>query len=65
MSANLIGLVCGVILAVVDFGLLTMLGRRMDLAGPSGVLRITAIVQLIAFPIIGWFLGPYIFGANG
>ena len=62
MSANLIGLICGAILAVTDFALLTFLGRRMDLAGPRGVLRITAIVQLIAFPIIGWFLGPYLFG---
>ncbi|RLQ87675.1 hypothetical protein [Notoacmeibacter ruber] len=62
MTANLIGLIAGLVLAAVDFALLTMLGRRMDLAGPRGVLRITAIVQLIAFPIIGWFLGPYLFG---
>ncbi len=62
MSANLIGLLCGVILAAADFALLTVLGRRMDLAGPRGVLRLTAVVQLIAFPIIGWFLGPFVFG---
>ncbi len=62
MTSSLIGALAGLALGVVDFIVLRVAGRRLQ--GPLGgqMLTLLALTQLIAFPLIGWFVGPVLFG---
>ena len=52
----------GLVIAVVDFALLRMLSARVELDDTKRVLSVTGIAQLVLFPVVGFFVGPYVFG---
>ena len=62
MSGGLIGTLIGLVIAVVDFALLRMLSARVELHDTKRVLSVTGIAQLVLFPVVGFFVGPYVFG---
>ena len=62
MSAGMIGVLVGLLLAVADFALLRMLAARVDLPETKRVLNITALSQFVLLPVIGYFVAPYFVG---
>ncbi len=62
MTGNLIGVIIGLVIAGADFVVLRMLAGRVELPETKQVLSITGYSQFVLLPIIGWFVGPYIFG---
>ncbi len=62
MSAGLIGALLGVLIAAIDFAVLNMLARRVDLDETKRALRITGLVQFLLLPAVGWFAAPYVIG---
>ncbi len=76
MTPSLMGLAVGAIIGLIDYIVLTFMGRKMlekasdHEAGPQetknvvGFFKLAAIGSLILFPIIGYFAGPYVFGTS-
>ena len=62
MSANLIGALAGLVLAIVDFALLRLLASRVDLPETKRVLNITGASQFVLLPLVGWFVAPLFVG---
>jgi hypothetical protein len=62
MSAGMIGVLVGLLLAVADFALLRMLAARVDLPETKRVLNITGLSQFVLLPVIGYFVAPYFAG---
>ncbi|NGN40856.1 hypothetical protein G6N74_07245 [Mesorhizobium sp. CGMCC 1.15528] len=62
MSAGVIGILVGLVIAAVDFLLLRMLAGRVDLPETKRVLNITGLSQFVLLPIIGYFVAPYVIG---
>ncbi|MBZ0162981.1 MAG: hypothetical protein K8H74_09735 [Notoacmeibacter sp.] len=62
MSAGLIGALLGALIAAIDFAVLNMLARRVDLDETKRALRITGLVQFLLLPAVGWFAAPYVIG---
>jgi hypothetical protein len=62
MSGSLIGALIGIVIAVADFVVLKMLAGRVDLDETKRVLNVTAASQFVLLPLVGWFVGPYVFG---
>jgi uncharacterized membrane protein len=62
MSAGLIGVIVGLLVAVADFALLRMLAARVDLPETKRVLNITGLSQFFLLPVIGYFVAPYLAG---
>ncbi|MDQ0327333.1 hypothetical protein J2R99_003202 [Rhodopseudomonas julia] len=65
MSIAFIGLFVGLVFAIADYMLFSMVLERAKRRGESGF-GVTAIdlarkVQLVLFPILGWFLGPLLY----
>ncbi|WP_062202993.1 hypothetical protein [Aureimonas sp. AU12] len=58
--ASFIGLGAGLVLGLVDY---VVLGRAADAAGRGGartIAKIVRLMQLIFFPVAGWFVGPLV-----
>ncbi len=62
MSGSLIGALIGIVIAAADFVVLKMLAGRVDLDETKRVLNVTALSQIVLLPLVGWFVGPYVFG---
>ncbi|MGE0501925.1 MAG: hypothetical protein AB7I79_13340 [Rhizobiaceae bacterium] len=62
MSPAIVGALVGLVVGVADFWFLRVLAGRVDLAETKSVLTITGVIQLIALPVMGWFVGPALFG---
>ncbi len=62
-----IGLLGGAALGLVSFGLIRSVAARVEGMKPTpeqqrtgGVLRMVALIDLIAFPVIGYFIVPMV-----
>ena len=62
MSLAAVGAAVGLALAFVEFAFLRALSRRVDLPDTRQALRVAAMIQIVLFPIAGWFLAPMLFG---
>jgi hypothetical protein len=62
MSGSVIGALVGIVIAAADFVVLKMLAGRVDLDETKRVLNVTAASQFVLLPLVGWFVGPYVFG---
>ncbi len=69
MSIALIGALVGLAFAVVEYGLFGVLIQRAERRGEAGggprFLDIVRNVQLIAFPLVGYLVGPIAVDAFG
>jgi hypothetical protein len=62
ISAGLIGMLVGFVIAALDFALLRKLAERVDLPETKRVLNVTGLSQFVLLPIIGWFVAPLFAG---
>jgi uncharacterized membrane protein len=62
MSAGMIGILVGLLVAAADYVLLRMLAARVDLPETKRVLHITGLSQFVLLPLIGYFVAPYFAG---
>lgn len=75
MTPSMMGLAVGAIIGLIDYIVLTFIGRKMlekareheagrqETKQVIGFFKIAAIGSLILFPIIGYFAGPFVFGS--
>ncbi|GJM01989.1 MAG: hypothetical protein DHS20C08_04900 [Rhodomicrobium sp.] len=73
-SPAILGLYLGLAIGLLDYIVLTVMGQMMVKRGieknakPEEMRQVTrfmrtlALLSLIAFPIVGYFAGPYVFG---
>lgn len=73
----LMGLYLGLAVGLLDYIVLNFIGHMMakkgreqnaspeDMRKVTGYMRGLGLISLIIFPIIGYFAGPYVFGAAG
>lgn len=73
MTPHLMGMTVGFTIGLMDYILLTFMGRRLmkkaeqhqasqdEQTNVARLIKAAAIGSLILFPIIGYFVGPYIF----
>lgn len=76
MSPQLMGLGIGGAIGLLDYLVLTFIGNKMvekakeHNASPAETSQVTtfmrtmALISLVLFPILGYFAGPYVFGAS-
>ena len=62
MSVALAGALAGLGLALLEFLFLRALSRRVDLPETRTALAVAGMVQVVLFPVLGWFAAPYLFG---
>jgi hypothetical protein len=62
MTARLIGVAVGLVIAFADYMLLRTLAGRVDLPETKRVLNITGLSQFVLMPVIGWFVAPLFVG---
>lgn len=62
MSAGLIGAFLGLGAALASAGFLHALAGRVDLPETRRALHVSAVVQIVLLPVVGWFAGPLIAG---
>jgi len=62
MDAAVIGAGIGLALALLELLFLRALSARVDLPETKKVLRLVGVIQLVLFPVLGWFLAPLVFG---
>jgi hypothetical protein len=62
MTAAMVGLLVGLVIAGIDYAVLAALARRVELEETRRVLRITGLVQFLFLPVLGWFAAPYLMG---
>ena len=69
MSASLIGGLVGLAFGIADYflfgALITRAARRGEEGAGTRALDIARKAQIILFPLVGWFLGPYAAGLSG
>ena len=62
MSTALVGAIIGLALGIASYAMLSVLAGRVDLAETRRVLKIAGMVELVIFPIVGWFAGAQFAG---
>lgn len=62
MMIALAGALIGLLLAAVEFFFLQRLIERVELSETKKVLRVVGLAQFAIFPLIGWFLAPFVVG---
>ena len=74
-SPAMMGFYLGVAVGLLDYIVLTVMGKYMvkrgmeqgakpeEMKQVTGYMRGLALLSLIAFPIVGYFAGPYVFGS--
>ena len=69
MSPALIGALVGLAFAVVEYFMFGALISRAETRGEKGqgprILDIVRKAQLVLFPVVGFFVGPYLAGVAG
>ncbi|TPW30446.1 hypothetical protein [Pararhizobium mangrovi] len=63
MSLPVLGAVLGLVVALGEAIFLRVLSRRVDLPETKKALTVVGAVQLILFPIVGWFVADAIGGS--
>jgi hypothetical protein len=56
------GALAGFAVGGLSFGFSRALSRRVDLPETRRVLTISGVIQLVFFPVAGWFVAPLLFG---
>lgn len=76
MTPALLGLCIGAAIGLLDYVVLTFIGKKMaakaidheatpnETKQVSSFMSILALISLILFPIIGYLTGPYVFGSH-
>ena len=62
MSVALAGALAGLVLALIELLFLRALSRRVDLPETRTALGVAGMVQIVLFPVMGWFISPLLFG---
>lgn len=62
MSASEIGLIAGLALGIVNYGLLYVLQQRVELPETKKVLKTVGLLDLALMPFLGFLIGTYVFG---
>ena len=62
MSSSEIGLIAGLALGIVNYGLLHALQKRVELPETKKVLKIVGLLDLALLPFLGFLIGTYVFG---
>lgn len=62
MSASEIGLIAGLALGIVNYGLLYALQKRVELPETKKVLKTVGLLDLALMPFLGFLIGTYVFG---
>ncbi len=62
MSFALAGALVGLGLALFELFFLRALAKRVDLPETRTALAVAGVVQIVLFPVLGWFTAPYLFG---
>lgn len=62
MSASEIGLIAGLALGIVSYGLLYVLQKRVELPETKKVLKTVGLLDLALMPFLGFLIGTYVFG---
>ncbi|PZO76759.1 MAG: hypothetical protein DI629_15550 [Mesorhizobium amorphae] len=62
MSLAWLGAGLGLALALAELLVIRALSRRVDLPETRQALRVAAMVQIVLFPVAGWFILPLVFG---
>ncbi len=62
MSVALIGALVGLVLGVASLVFSRMLAGRVELPETRLALNVSGLIQLVFFPIAGWFIAPLLFG---
>jgi len=62
MSASEIGLIAGLALGIVSYGLLYVLQQRVELPETKKVLKTVGLLDLALMPFLGFLIGTYVFG---
>lgn len=72
-TPEFLGLYLGLAVGLLDYIVLTVMGQQMvkrakehnatpeETRSVTGFMRLLGILSLIAFPIVGYFAGPYVF----
>jgi hypothetical protein len=62
MSSSEIGLIAGLALGIVNYGLLYALQQRVELPETKKVLKTVGLLDLALMPFLGFLIGTYVFG---
>ncbi len=62
MGVAAIGALVGLIVAAAEIVFLRALSRRVDLPETRRALHLVGVIQLVLFPVAGWFIAPLIIG---
>ena len=62
MSAGIIGALVGLVLALGYLGFARALARRVELDDTRKALNVSAIVQIVLLPAMGYAAGTFAFG---
>jgi len=62
MSVGMIGALLGLLVAAAEFVFLRMLSARVSLPETKRALHVAGLSQFVLFPVIGYFVAPYIAG---
>ncbi|MCO5069625.1 MAG: hypothetical protein M9944_00280 [Rhizobiaceae bacterium] len=62
MSLSFIGALVGLALGGAGFGFLRALAGRVDLPETRKALKVAGLIELVFFPVAGWFIVPLLFG---
>lgn len=67
MTPQMIGLLAGAALALINFGILRQVAARMESGMPTpeqrrsaGMLRVVGYADLIVFPLLGYYVVPMV-----
>ena len=62
MSSSEIGLIAGLALGIVNYGLLYALQKRVELHETKKVLKTVGLLDLALMPLLGFLIGAFVFG---
>jgi ABC-type lipoprotein release transport system permease subunit len=65
MSVALAGALVGLLLGLIAYAAIVRVAEAMPNPDTKKVLRIAGMVDVIVFPVVGWFVAPMIFGGAG
>jgi dipeptide/tripeptide permease len=65
MSVALAGALVGLLIGFVAYAAIVRVAEAMPNPDVKKVLRIAGLVDVVLFPVAGWFVAPMIFGGAG
>jgi hypothetical protein len=65
MSVALAGALVGLLVGLAAYAAIIRVAEAMPNADVKKVLRIAGLVDVVLFPVVGWFAAPMIFGGAG